>query len=850
MTTLKNIIDGLKTNPSILENTLNSYGSYEKNKNRNCVHCKSSDALKINKKNNTYKCFSCGAGGSVIDLVINKENTDFMGAVKKLCIDNSIELPKSEYTEEEKRAYKKALADKKEINKYIFKLENELKNPNTNIDTKFRISCLIDKIQEDKEFIKESEIINYSSYKPSKTYIIDKYIGEDIEGLRMAINKANEGKKVLVLAPTGSGKTDTTIKDFKFNNIDSCFISPNASNVEQIMNTYDIPGAFGDIGAEETFIKNNVKVFTWDKFQSIKNIDLSNTVAIVDEIHQTFNDMYRNEKIKGLYANLDRCKGRIDITATPNKLDINIYDVIIEYKQKKQTNYNVYLYDNVNDNKVLEIINKSKKFALLENNTKNLKYYGSSTTKKTDIVTSNSKDKSKTYDNIMRFSNIGDMEGILNTSVIVAGVNIYDEDITDIIIIGEKDISTIKQYVARFRDLEEVNVHIFNKYEDISNIYSLEWLVNKKIEQTQQALNGINYFNKQQLKNCAISFKPMKLEEGNNFYYDANLEEYKIDVPGIRNEVYTKYYRKADINSFKELLNEYFTNISIIKINEANNQDKKDFKKILKVEESEARNLLEKHLDILVGANEMLKGKISNKLYNYLVNNGLSEKYILEQLNKHNIKDLIDIGNNKKLIDLYTKYVIENNFTYKFAWYMCNLGNAKRGKIFSQLNKIVFRKIENSYPQLINTNLVENRLHNLIMQEFKPGISYTQEHLELFINSLKIVIPGLKLSVKLLGSIIKDNYVVEETRHRSVHQLDNYFYKNIVPNWCTDEKNKQIKINAIKDFRTVNDIILENNLSDIDKKSLSNIIDRRFDSIIKSKEAQELLEINKIFNSK
>ena len=61
---------------------------------------------------------------------------------------------------------------------------------------------------------------------------------------------------------------------------------------------------------------------------------------------------------------------------------------------------------------------------------------------------------------------------------------------------------------------------------------------------------------------------------------------------------------------------------------------------------------------------------------------------------------------------------------------------------------------------------------------------------------------------------------------------------------------KVIKINAIKDFRTINDIVLENNLSNIDKKSLSNIIDRRFDSIIKSKEAQELLEINKIFNSK
>ena len=41
MINFKNIIDGLKTNPSILENTLNSYGSYEKNKNRNCVHCSS-----------------------------------------------------------------------------------------------------------------------------------------------------------------------------------------------------------------------------------------------------------------------------------------------------------------------------------------------------------------------------------------------------------------------------------------------------------------------------------------------------------------------------------------------------------------------------------------------------------------------------------------------------------------------------------------------------------------------------------------------------------------------------------------------------------------------------------------
>ena len=78
-----------------------------------------------------------------------------------------------------------------------------------------------------------------------------------------------------------------------------------------------------------------------------------------------------------------------------------------------------------------------------------------------------------------------------------------------------------------------------------------------------------------------------------------------------------------------------------------------------------------------------------------------------------------------------------------------------------------------------------------------------------------------------------------------MHQLDNYFYKNIVPNYGTG---KQIRVYTIKDFRTVNDMILENNLSDINKKSLENIIDRRYKSIVDSNEAKEILNINKIFN--
>ena len=321
---------------------------------------------------------------------------------------------------------------------------------------------------------------------------------------------------------------------------------------------------------------------------------------------------------------------------------------------------------------------------------------------------------------------------------------------------------------------------------------------------------------------------------------------YKVDIPGIRNEIYTKYYRKSDVVSFKDLLKEYFNDVNIIYISDEDDTNKKEFRSDLKELEEESREKLMKHLDILVGANEILKNKVSPKVHNYIVENGLNETDILNKLNTNAIPGLLTIGKNNNLIKLYTKYVVENSFTYELSWYLANLGNKKRGKIFNQLNLMVFNMVRDNHENLLNYNLVENRLIELIVNDFKPGISYTKEHLELFIELLAITLPGIKLTTNKLSETIRDLYVVEETRHRSVHQVDYNYYKNISPTPCTP---KQIKINTIKDFRKIDDIVKEHCLSKISQKNLENIIKKRFRNITESSEALEILKANEIFTS-
>ena len=77
----------------------------------------------------------------------------------------------------------------------------------------------------------------------------------------------------------------------------SIFIVPNSINVEQIKVEYEIPGAWGDIPVLPELEKGNVIVLTWDKFIQLDEEILKDYIVVLDEVHQTYIEMFRINKI-------------------------------------------------------------------------------------------------------------------------------------------------------------------------------------------------------------------------------------------------------------------------------------------------------------------------------------------------------------------------------------------------------------------------------------------------------------------------------------------------------------------------------------------------------------------------
>lgn len=717
-------------------------------------------------------------------------------------------------------------------------MENVNKN---NIDKIFRNDCDLERA--------EGEIENYAKFERQETHKIKKYIDERKSGIYNAIVRASAGETVLLLAETGTGKSYSFINALKKMNMKALFILPNSANVEQAMKEYNLPGAHDLMSATKALKEGNLSVFTWDKTEQLLNMDLSEYIIVVDEIHQTYTDSYRKKAIKNLNNVVSKCKGRIDITATPTKLEFQIYDYIIEYIKEKNTKYDVRLYDNINKDKIIEILNKSKNSAVLYNSKKDLKYIDELTTKKSDIVHADIKVKSELYKRIIQHSDMGEYEVLLNTTTILAGVNIKNKDITDIVIVGFKDPATIKQYVARFRDLKRVRVHIFNNFKETegsNKVYKVNNIIGinfKRANKLKELYNELNKKRSTGFEVVGIDIMPFSLDS--NVYYSIKNKCYEIDKLFIISNTYSRYYDSRSIASLKVLLEEYFKDVKIENIEEQSQettQQIKEYKEVLKEIKKATLKTLEENKKYLVGYEQIKRGSKDFNFMTYLNYNKITEDDCKQAHIKYNIDYLIDKADCYNEIELFSKYVLEHNYSLELSWKLANMGNNKRGNIFNKINNLIYRELKEEYPNLLNDNLIEVVAYNYIDKLFGTGIAYTEYNLQELSNDLGTILGDeWKLTTNKLGTILKNIFIVKVKQHRNFEALENYsYYKNNKPN-IEFIGNDRIKIRKIERYITIEDIEKDLKLEKNDL-TLRNAINTR-----KQKILSKLDEIEKAF---
>lgn len=701
------------------------------------------------------------------------------------------------------------------------------------------------------ETLKVNEYINYSKYQANETIYIDKYLSEN-NRLEQLIQYGH----TLTIAPTGSGKTYTILKMFKGmekllkkQGKKVCFIVPNATQVEQIQEEYKIKGAWNNADQDIIFSQNTISCYTWDKFGKIEG-DLSNTIIVLDEIHQIYQDMYRKNKIDKMMLNISKCCNRIDITATPNKIGFNTYDYIIEYKQAIQTNYNVKVYENINDNEIINIINNaSGKVSILKDNIEYLKSLQNRISKDSDVVHSNNKSDNITYKNIIKNGILGDIEVIFHTTVFVAGININEPNMTDIIVVDIKDIATIKQYVSRYRNLETVNVHIFNNYKNVNKIVNLENKANYELNKVKEAC--IN-FNIDKLK----GFKT-ELIEGNSLFKSLNKDLsiykqdgiYKADEIQIRNRIYTNYYNRADIVSFKNLLEEYFNDITIIKNEKVENNEIKEEIKEAKKTSKEYLEELEKHCNYLVDYYNIKKNKINTKTKEYLKSNNLTQDKIIEYVENNNLEIMLDDTKVKKKLNSFTKLVTDVGYPSNLAYKLSNM-HGRTSTIFKEkVNVLVFEEVCKNYKELMELDSPNVKLYFFILDEFPLTVGYDdeviKEKLELLKNTHNIELKESEFREYL-------NYVYKiDSKQTKISKKgtpkDYINNKNsclsVFPNKNKEERKR---VYCPTDYHTIESICKDYGLNDLDMKHIKNEIERRVRNV--DFKAKKIIEHLNVFN--
>jgi hypothetical protein len=295
----------------------------------------------------------------------------------------------------------------------------------------------------------------------------------DVEQVKEIFNSDN--KKHLVVSPTGTGKTHAFLNAAKELKEKIIFTVPNVAVAHQFGSKYDfIKVSHSNISFEKAIHSGDIIVCTIDKLANCpEHIDLENHIIINDEKHSHVTSAdFRTKAVHFSNKVSKRAKKIIDITATPEPLYMGDYDKKTLFCKKDEKKYDVNVYSTKKVTKtVLKLLKETEgqKRIVLNNNIAFNETYAS--TNQNYISLDSTKKKSDVYNYLVNNNKIPEsVETVLTTDLFSAGLNINNDGEWHVIIAGFKDPATIRQFVARFRNVKNIKVSIIISRNDVKEI--------------------------------------------------------------------------------------------------------------------------------------------------------------------------------------------------------------------------------------------------------------------------------------------------------------------------------------------------------------------------------------------
>ena len=322
----------------------------------------------------------------------------------------------------------------------------------------------------------KKDIIEFDRYLPQ----------EEIEKILLS-----ESKKTLIIAPTGSGKTFTLITVAKKLNIKMIFTVPNVAVVMQVAKEFEIGSAYGKKSLKKELEKNNIVVCTIDKLSHIQQENyLSEFILVLDEKHTHITTVdFRSQAVFEASSIKEKFKKIIDVTATPEPLNLKDYEEQKVFHTKDLKKYDVNITVTKTGKAVL--VNKLRESrsslnVILNNDiafNDNAKY----TFDNSESINAGTK-KNEVYEYILEHQEIPqNIKNLFTTDMFSAGLNLNNTGDITIFINGFADATLIKQFVARFRKVENIKVEIIIPPREFKP-KSKEVIIEKSLAMAQEQL--------------------------------------------------------------------------------------------------------------------------------------------------------------------------------------------------------------------------------------------------------------------------------------------------------------------------------------------------------------------------